>query len=308
MSTETVDFLQGKNVLLSGGTGFIGRALVPELLAAGARVTVYTRNPRQAREKLPAGVLVVGDLLSLDSAGYDAVINLAGAPIMASRWTARRKAELLASRIETTELLLEHLRNHARFPSVVVSGSAVGYYGDTGDTEVTEQAAPGAGFAAQLCRLWEESAFGFKSGGARLCLLRTGIVLGPNGGALQKMLLPFKLGLGGPMGSGKQWMSWIHLDDLVAMILSLLISPAMSGPINAVAPKPVSNRCFASTLAQVLHRPSFVTMPAIAVQLLFGQAGRELLLASNRVVPAQALGQNFTFRYSDLTQAISASL
>ncbi|MDO3386991.1 TIGR01777 family oxidoreductase [Gilvimarinus sp. SDUM040013] len=308
MSTLQTDTLRGQSVLVTGGSGFIGAELVRQLVELGALVTVQTRYPKLTRGKLPASVVVLEDLLRLNPSGYDAVVNLAGAPIMDERWSKKRQAELLASRVDTTELLLEHLRNLNKFPEVVVSGSAIGFYGDTGNSAADETAAGGEGFAAQLCRSWEASAQGFAAEGARLCLLRTGVVLANGGGALQRMLTPFKLGLGGPIGSGKQWMSWIHRNDLVRMILWLLVDGEVRGPVNAVAPEPVTNKMFTRTLAEVLNRPCFFPMPAAAVRLLFGQAGQELLLASNRVNPSVALSRQFSYQFSVLDEALIASV
>lgn len=306
MLQPNFDTLQGSAVLVTGGSGFIGMPLVERLVELGAKVTVCSRFPKMVRARLSNSVVVIEDLLRLNPAGYDLVVNLAGAPIMDERWSAKRKAELLSSRVETTELLLEHLSNLKRFPRALVSGSAIGFYGDTKDHAVTEQADAGSGFAADLCRQWEAAATRFTREGARVCLLRTGIVLGVGGGALARMLPPFKFGLGGPIGTGRQWMSWIHRDDIVQMILWLLVDDSIKGPVNAVAPEPVSNRSFSRALAGVLRRPCVLPMPAPAVKLLFGQAGQELLLASNRVVPAAAQAHGFSYRYPVLNDALAA--
>ncbi|HEY7884623.1 MAG TPA: TIGR01777 family oxidoreductase [Cellvibrionaceae bacterium] len=300
--------LKGKNLLLTGGSGFIGQALCPRLLELGAELTVLTRKPERTAALLGPRVQCVAELNQLPAAGFFGVVNLAGAPIMSGRWTASRKALLHTSRVELTRHLYEALKQQAAFPEVVVSSSAIGYYGDTGEQEATEASSSGEGFAASLCRDWEQAAGDFARQGARLCLLRTGIVLGPDGGALARMRLPFLLGLGGPMGSGSQIMSWIHRDDLVEMIIWLLSDQAISGAINGTAPNPVTNRVFSQTLGRVLSRPALLPMPAFMVKLLFGQAGEELLLASNHVVPAKAVENHFAFRHPELHEALQASL
>ena len=191
-------------------------------------------------------------------------------------------------------------------PPAWVSGSAIGYYGDTGEQACDEAAPPGEGFAPELCRQWELQAGDFARRGSRLCLLRTGIVLGPDGGALARMLPAFRFGLGGPLGSGRQWMSWIHREDIVRLILWLLTDERVSGPVNATAPDSVRNRDFARALGRVLGRPAVLPAPAFMLKLLLGQAAEELLLASNRVVPGKALASAFPFRYTDLDAALAA--
>lgn len=287
-------------VLVTGGSGFIGRALCQQLLQAGHHPTVLTRDVRAAARHLP-GVRLIGALDELERA--DAAVNLAGESLTAGRWNARRKQAFRDSRIGTTQRLLAWLQQRQTRPAVLVSGSAIGYYGPRDDTPLDETAAPGNDFAARLCRDWETEAAKAAGLGVRVCLLRTGIVLGADGGALGKMLPPFRLGLGGPMGSGRQWMSWVHRADLVRLILWLLESQDGSGAYNATAPHPVTNREFAQTLGRVLRRPALLTTPAPALRLMFGEMA-DLLLTGQRVVPQRAQAQGFEFAHPQLEQAL----
>lgn len=296
--------LAGRHVLVTGGSGFIGASLCGALLASGARVSVLTRDRERARRRLPAQVRCVEQLRELSPEDIQAVVNLAGAGIMDRRWTRARRQLLVDSRLDVTRRLLDFFAGFS--PGVVVSGSAIGYYGDTGEQACDEAAPPGEGFAPELCRQWELQAGDFARRGSRLCLLRTGIVLGPDGGALARMLPAFRFGLGGPLGSGRQWMSWIHREDIVRLILWLLTDERVSGPVNATAPDSVRNRDFARALGRVLGRPAVLPAPAFMLKLLLGQAAEELLLASNRVVPGKALASAFPFRYTDLDAALAA--
>lgn len=290
--------------LISGGSGFIGRALCAELLAAGHQAVVLSRAPEQARRLLPAGVRIVADLQALD--GADAVVNLAGASIVGGRWSAARKRLLLDSRIGTTRRLLDWMEGLQRRPRVLVSGSAIGYYGPRGDEELGEDAPPGADFGAQLCREWEAAALAAETLGLRVCRLRIGIVLGSGGGALAGMLRPFRLGLGGPAGDGRQWMSWVHRADLVALI-RWLAETGRSGAWNGTAPQPLDNAGFSRVLGRVLHRPARLTMPAFALRLLFGEMA-ELFLTGQRAVPRRALAEGFQFRFPALEAALAQVL
>ena len=298
------DILHGKKVLLTGATGFVGLPLVARLLEFGAEITVYSRRPNVARSLWGDKVKVISDFLHLDSAGYFALINLAGAPIMGQRWSRARRDTLWQSRVAFTSTVLEYVRNLSVAPEVVVSGSAIGYYGTRTQDPVDEQSPGGEGFAAELCAEWEQVAQGFRVQGSRLCLLRTAIVLGPDGGALAQMLPAFRMGVGGPLGGGQQWMSWIHRDDLVQMILWLLRDSSVSGPVNAAAPKAIRNRDFSRTLASQLNRPCFMRMPAPILKLIWGQAGEELLLGSSNVCPAKALNRRFKYQYPELPEAL----
>ena len=298
----------GLNVLITGATGFIGVPLCRELQARGARLTVLTRDAERARRRLGAEVKAVTQLDQLSEEVPCTLINLAGEPLASGRWSAARKEEFRRSRIGMTETLWQWFERRGQYPQQVVSGSAIGYYGDSGDLPVTEEDGPGAGFAAELCRDWEAAALRFADQGSRVVLLRTGIVLGQGGGALQSMLLPFKLGLGGRLGSGRQWMSWIHRDDMLALILHCLDKPELSGPVNGTAPNPVTNRFFTCALARTLHRPSLFPAPAFMLRLLMADMADELLLASQRVLPQVALESGFEFQYPELPQALQSIL
>ncbi len=289
------------HILLTGGTGFIGRALCPQLMQAGHELTVLTRNPGNAAAALQ-GVPAITALQQLGP--VDAVVNLAGEPLAEGRWTERRKQEFRTSRIGTTRALVEWMQAQAQPPRVLISGSAIGYYGPReGDAALDETSAAGADFSAQLCRDWESEALRAEALGVRVCLLRTGIVLGQDGGALAKMLPPFKLGAGGPMGDGEQWMSWIHRDDLVGLIQWLLEHEQARGAYNGTAPAPVTNREFAQRLGKALNRPALITTPAFALKLLFGEMST-LLLTGQRVLPAQALALGFVFSHPELGAAL----
>jgi uncharacterized protein len=291
--------------LITGGSGFIGSALCRSLVADGHRVTVPTRNAARAKRRLPGDVALIGNL---DAAvDVDAIVNLAGENLSSGRWTAARKREIVASRIGTTQRLLAWIGAQSRRPRVLVSGSAIGWYGARGDADLGEDADPGADFAAHLCRDWESEACKAEALGMRVCRVRTGIVLGRGGGALKQMLLPFRLGLGGPMGDGRQWMSWIALADEVALIRWLIDNDAASGAYNGTAPAPVRNAEFAGTLGRALHRPAVLRAPAFALKLLLGEMS-DLVLTGQRVLPRRALAEGFTFRHPDLTSALAATL
>lgn len=295
-------------VLVTGATGFIGRALVPVLRRSGHSVTVWTRSEKGARGRLGDDVDIVdaaGGLRAMTAAieRSDAVVNLAGEPILGGRWTAARRAELRQSRVETTALVVAATEAAKKRPAVLVSGSAVGWYGDRGEEVLTEDSPPGDDFLSRLCAEWEEAARRAERLGVRVVLLRTGVVLGRDGGALAQMLPPFRMGAGGPIGSGRQYLPWIHLHDLVGIILAALRDDRYVGPINGVAPAPVRSREFAAALGRALGRPALLPLPAIALRVLFGE-GAVVLLASQRAVPA-ALGDNgFTFEYPSLDAAL----
>jgi uncharacterized protein (TIGR01777 family) len=295
------------SILLTGGTGFIGQLLCQQLCQTGAKVTVLTRSPEKARRSLERLGASATDFAGLSRyEGFDAVINLAGATVL-SRWSKRRRQTLRDSRVAFTQRLMAQLAVQ-RPPQVLVSGSAIGYYGDTGDVVADESCCAGEGFAADLCRDWEKQARLFSERGTRVCLLRTGVVLDQGGGALSSMLPAFKVGLGGPVASGAQWMSWIHRQDLVSMIIWLLTRDDLAGPVNAVAPKPVRNREFSQQLAEVLHRPAFFKVPKWVLKVLLGQAAQELLLSNNKVAPKVAVEGGFIYRYPELKEALKASV
>lgn len=293
------------HVLITGGTGFIGRALCPQLLQAGHQLTVLTRHKSAAPAQL-AGVQLIEHLEA--AAGVDAVINLAGQPLAEGRWTAARKQLFRDSRIGTTRQLLAWMASLPQRPHTLVSASAIGYYGPHDDTPLSEAARHGDDYAAMLCRDWEAEAGRAEALGLRVCTLRIGIVLAREGGALAKMLPPFRLGLGGPMGDGGQWMSWVSRSDLVRLIQWLLENTAASGAYNGTAPQPVSNREFAHSLGRVLHRPARLTTPALALKLLFGEMATALLLSGQRVLPTRAEAEGFVFRHRELEAALRETL
>ena len=295
-----------KRVAITGASGLLGSALATRLQQQG--ITVH-RIKRGAAAVAPdiawspsSGIL---DPAALD--GVDAIVNLAGEPI-AQRWDAKRKAAIRQSRLTTTSLLAGAIARLRRPPRVLLSGSAVGYYGDRGDEELDEDSRPGSDFLAEVAVAWERAADGARQAGTRIALLRTGLVLTPTGGALRKMLMPFRFGLGGRIGSGRQWMSWIALDDWVRAAEFALSADTMSGPVNLVAPSPVPNEEFTTTLARVLGRPTLGIVPELAVDLLFGEMGRATLLASQRVHPRRLVGAGFEFAHPTLEQALRAEL
>lgn len=300
-------------VLVTGGTGFIGRPLCRELVKAGHAVTAVTRDPAGAKARLDPAIHLVGwqgfrgptGELATALAESEVVINLAGEPIAARRWTPQVKSELRASREGTTSALVTACAKQSQRPVLLVSASAIGFYGPRADEVLTEESPSGSGFLASLCREWEGAARAAERLGVRVALLRIGVVLGRDGGALGKMLPAFRLGLGGPLGDGRQWMSWIHLEDLVRLVI-FLMEQAPTGPVNATAPEPVTNSRFARTLGRVLHRPAWLPAPGFAVKLLLGEMAEELLLTGQRVTPAHAQTLGFHFRHPDLTEALQS--
>lgn len=288
-------------IVVTGGTGFLGRGLVAALLEKGFAVDVVTRDPANAA--VPGGARAVSwSELASAVDGADAVVNLAGETI-AQRWTTPAKARIVGSRASAAERAGAAIRAAKSRPGVLVNASAVGFYGDRGDVEVTETSGPGTGFLAETTVAWEEAARRAVPEGVRLVLLRIGIVLGEEGGALSKMLLPFRLGLGGPLGSGTQWMPWIHRDDLVALLLAVLEDRRFEGPVNATAPAPVTMKEFASTLGRVLHRPAIAPAPAFAIRAAMGEMAT-LVLDGQRVLPAKASSLGFRFRFTRLEAAL----
>lgn len=297
-------------ILITGGTGFIGRHLCGQLLAQGHEITVLTRRPDSIETVFAGGakVLAITDLQAWTADhAYDAVINLAGEPIMARRWSKSRKQVLWDSRVTLTQQLVECIRRADIKPSVFISGSAIGIYGDQGDLEIDESCSGSTGFGQQLCREWETAASAVADLGVRVCLLRTGLVVGSQGGFLRQMLLSFRLGLGGRIGTGRQWMSWVHLDDHIRMTQFLLDSPAANGAYNVTSPNPVTNSEFTRLLAKELHRPAVIPVPAWLLKLAAGEMS-ELLLGSQRVLPRRALVLGFKFNYETLEPALRNAL
>ncbi|RWR01280.1 epimerase [[Pantoea] beijingensis] len=292
------------HILLTGGTGLIGSQLLPRLLQTGHQVSVVTRDVASARQKLGEQVnLWSGLAQQQDLNGIDAVINLAGEPIADKRWSEQQKQRLCESRWEITERLASLINASSHPPSVLISGSATGFYGDTGELVLTEDDPGHDEFTHQLCARWEKLALAAQSESTRVCLLRTGVVLAKEGGALTKMKLPFKLGIGGPLGSGKQYMPWIHLDDMLNAILWLLDNSQLQGPFNIVAPYAVRNEQFAATLGHVMHRPAFMRTPASAIKLMMGESS-VLVLGGQHVLPKRLEESGFGFRWFELDEAL----
>jgi len=271
---------------ITGASGFVGRALAEQLRKAGHQV-----RPISLRGALPPDAL----------AGCDAVVHLAGEPV-AQRWSDEARERITSSRVDGTRALVNAMRTHR--VQVLVSASAVGYYGSRGDTVLTEAEPAANDFLGKVAADWEREAMVAESLGVRVARIRIGVVLGPNGGALQKMLLPFKLGLGGPIGGGQQWMSWIHLADLIALIQFLLVESTVRGVFNAVSPHPVTNAEFTKALAEAVHRPAMFPVPAFALKLLFGEMA-QVILASQRAIPDAAVRAGFTFDYPDVFGALA---
>ncbi len=293
------------NILITGGTGFIGRTLCPALLSAGHSVTVYSRCRDKVTSILGNEVRPLDALSDLSADDhFDAIINFAGAPIFDRKWTNERKRVLMESRIGTTQQLLEYIIRAKTKPSVLLSGSAIGFYGDQGDTVLDESAVGKDDFGHRLCAAWEDEAGAAEMHGVRVCLLRTGLVIGKNGGFLKPMILPYKLGLGGKLGTGSQWMPWIHIDDYVAICQYLLNNSALEGIFNLTAPHPVTNREFTRTLAKQLNRPAFLSIPSWFLKLILGEMA-ELLLGSQRVIPKRLMDSNFKFRHATLESALA---
>lgn len=290
-------------ILITGGTGLIGRHLIPRLLMLGHTVCVVTRTPEKARQTLDARVKIwpgLQNITSLD--GIDAVINLAGEPIADKRWTEAQKQKLCDSRWTITQRLSELIQASDTPPAVLVSGSAIGYYGDLGEVVVTEEEPPHNEFTHKLCARWEQIACTAQSDRTRVCLLRTGVVLAAKGGILGKMLPPFKLGLGGPIGNGRQYLAWIHIDDMVNGILWLL-DHDLRGPFNMVSPYPVHNEQFSHALGHALERPAILRVPATVIRLLMGESS-VLVLGGQRALPKRLEAAGFTFRWYDLDDAL----
>ena len=288
-------------ILVSGVSGPIGTALLPALRNSGWSVVRLVRGGAAGGGQIawdPARPISAEDV-----SGFDAVIHLAGESIV-GRWTAAKKVKIRDSRVAGTLNLASALAGAEDKPKVFICGSAIGYYGNRGDEVLREESAPGTGFLAEVCQEWEEAATPVVEAGIRTAHLRTGIVLSPKGGALGAMLVPFKLGLGGRTGDGRQWMSWIDVQDMVGGILHILKNDLLQGAVNMVAPKPVRNAEFAATLASVLSRPAIFPMPAFAAKAVFGEMGEELLLGSQMVEPGKLISSGYPFRYRELRESL----
>ena len=296
-------------VAITGATGFVGRALLQTLIQRGDEVLILTRRPAAARQVLGETINAVqwtpkytpswGQQVAL----CDAVINLAGEPIFGRRWTAKQKERILRSRTEAAAGIIEAIRQADRPPRVLINASAIGYYGPHGDELLDESSPPGEDFLAQVCRAWEEAVETGQSAGFRIVRIRTGIVLGAEGGALKRMLPAFKMFVGGRFGSGRQWMSWIHIEDLVRLYLWALDNSMAEGPLNGTAPNPVSNREFSQLLGRVLRRPSLFPVPAFVARAIFGEAA-QVILSGQRVLPRRCQELGFAFRFPRLEEAL----
>ena len=299
-------------ILVTGSTGLVGTALVKALASDGHTVCRLLRPQSKSTSDSKDGFDVAWNPATgeLGGAGVgpDAVVNLAGASIAGGRWTKDRKALLHSSRIDTTRALVKALAKMNARPRVLVSASAIGIYGDRGDEVLTEESKPGTDFLAGLAREWETEALKAEALGIRVVLARFGIILARHGGALAKMLLPFKLGAGGRLGSGKQWMSWIMLEDVVGIVKSMLENSTVRGPVNVVAPGAVQNAEFTKVLAKALHRPAIFPAPAFALRLALGEMADALLLSSQRVAPEKLEQLGYTFLYPAVSSALSAVL
>lgn len=294
------------HVLMAGASGLIGTALAPRLESEGHRVTRLVRSePRSKDERAwnPGAGQLDADVLR----GVDAVVHLCGASL-ASLWTKRRKDEMRNSRVRSTRLLAERIAEANPRPKAFVHASATGYYGSRGDEMLTEESPSGSGFLADLCREWEAASAPAQDAGVRVVHIRTAPVLSGNGGMLGAMLPAFRLGLGGRLGSGRQWMPWIALDDIAAIYARALSDESIHGPVNAVAPEQVTNGAFTRNLGRAVHRPVFLPVPALLLRLLPGGMGREALLASERVVPEVLERKDFPFEYGELENALKRSL
>ncbi len=303
--------LAGKSVLVTGGTGFIGRALCRDLIASGAKVTVLTRDIAKAAERISGRVTLIDGLDRMDEDDhFDIVINLAGEPV-AQRWTKKTMTRIVDSRVDITQALVHFMSRMECKPYVFISGSAIGVYGfDEGET-FTERSAPTrrnphSAFARNCCSAWEDVAWQAQEFGVRTVLLRIGMVLEKDGGPLSELLFPFDFCLGGPIGSGRQWFSWIHRDDIIGLIFHAIRRPDVSGPLNATAPLPVTNGEFSKQLGRAMKRPSFLPLPAFLLRLIFGDMADGVMLNGQKVMPAKAGLTGYAFRYPDIQSALGA--
>ena len=291
-------------ILITGGTGLIGKALVCELALSNNDITVLSRSPQKVYSHFCNEITCwtqLSDKQNLNE--FDAVINLAGEPIADNRWTPAQKQKLINSRCDLTQKLVELIKASDSPPSVFISGSAVGFYGDQGDLQVTEQTPANPEFTHELCAKWESIALEAQTPLTRVCLLRTGIVLSTLGGALPKMSKPFKLGLGGKLGRGKQYMPWIHIDDMVSAIIFLLKTQDAKGAFNLTAPNPVQNKEFTRLLGKAFNRPALMTVPESVLRLVMGESAT-LVLGGQQAIPEKLLNAGFEFRYPQLEEAL----
>jgi uncharacterized protein (TIGR01777 family) len=287
-------------IAVTGSTGLVGSALVSSLLGAGHNVVQLKRPTDWDPEKRTINASVLS--------GADAIVHLAGESIASGRWTAARKKQILDSRVTGTKLIAETISRMDRLPQVMVSASAIGYYGNRGDEVLREESPPGTGFLSEVCKAWEAGTDAASRKGVRVVHLRSGLILSAKGGAMSKMLVPFRLGVGGRIGSGKQYWSWITLDDVCSAIIHCIQATGLHGAVNIVSPSPSRNSEFTRVLGRVLHRPTIFPLPAFAARVVLGEMADDLLLASARVEPAKLVASRFVFRHRDLEPALRSLL
>ncbi|MCA1795995.1 MAG: TIGR01777 family oxidoreductase [Desulfuromonadaceae bacterium] len=291
-------------ILVTGASGLVGTALCAHLQTCGHTPVSLSRT---RDEHHPWWDISSGEISFGTEPDFDVVIHLAGENIASGRWDARKKERIRMSRVSGTTLLAQSLAEKEHKPQLLISASAVGFYGNRGDEELTEESQAGSGFLSQVCQEWEEACAPATTAGIRSVNIRLGMVLSPDGGALQKMLPPFKLGLGGPLGDGRQFLSWIYIDDLCRAVGHIIEESSLQGPVNMVSPEPVRNKEFASTLGQVIRRPAFLPAPSLALRLLLGEMADALLLSSVRAMPRKLQESGFTFNHPDLYGALQQS-
>ena len=292
--------------VVAGGTGFVGNRLVDHLIRGGHSVVVLSRRERQSSSEsisFCSWDMKLSDKLVQSLEGVDVVVNLAGEPIAAKRWTKTQKAKIIQSRLDATSALVEAIGRTTCKPQALINASAIGLYGASDDTPLFEDSKEGTGFLAQTCAQWESAAKKAESHGVRTVTLRIGIVLGVGGGALSKMLPPFRFFIGGPLGSGRQWMSWVHVDDLARLVEFIACHKTLHGPVNATAPKPVTMKEFARTLGGVLRRPAVFPVPGFVLKLLLGELS-DMLLEGQKVLPEKAIQAGFRFKFAGLEEAL----
>lgn len=293
-------------ILITGGTGLIGSSIALALIEEypNISITILTRNNSLVGKASNTQIKYVNDFSNIDK-GYNVIINLAGEPINKGRWTDSKKAKIFSSRMDITKKLIEYISKLEKKPELLISGSAIGFYGSHQSQIFTEDSKEADdGFTHQLCKEWENIANEAKDFGVRVVNLRTGIVLAKKGGILKEMLLPFKLGLGFKIGDGQAWMSWIHIKDLCNIMIYIIKNKNIEGPVNATSPNPVQNKNFTRSLAEVLNRPMFLTMPSFIVKIIFGEMGEMLLLNGQRVLPNKIINAGYSFEFDDLKSAL----